>query len=302
MAAALAVLATACVPVPQPFRPPDDAPPNPLLEISDIAGVYVTPVQGTTVPMGRLLARAVAEALNDKDVPAFVSAPRRQRFLLAGQVDSTIKGSWVVRWRLLDPKEIVVAEHEERIEGPAWRWEYGDPALLRTIGIHVAEAFVKVARPEDPTLMPAPETPAVSVFVGPVEGAPGDGNASLRRAVRTALRLAKVPLSEVRDGAALLTARVEMGPARGGSQPIRIVWRLDDPAGVRIGEAAQANAVPQGSLDGPWGEVAGFAAEAAVEGILDLVAGATRGPASAPMGKPAEGASPQAPRPAAGPR
>lgn len=297
-AAALAVFVAVagCAPVPQPFRPADDAPANPLLEIADIPGIYVTAVEGTTAPMGRLLARAVADALNERDVPAYVNPPKTRRYLLAGRVDSAVEGTWVVRWRLLDPHDTVVAEHEELVDVPAWRWEYGDPRLLDTIGAHVAATLVKVARPEDPSLQPVPEPAALSVHVGPVEGAPGDGNTSLRRAVRASLGLAKVPLSDRKDGAAVLTAKVEVGAARNGTQPIRIIWRLDDADGARIGEAAQENGVPQGSLDGPWGEIAGYAADAAVEGILELIAAAGSGPVvPAP---PAPGLPPPPARPA----
>lgn len=277
-----ALALAACGPVPQPFRPETGAPPNPLLDLPDIPGIYVPPVEGTTLPMGKLLARSVAEALNDKDVPAYVNAPHTRRFLLVGRVapqpDGTVED---VRWRLLDPQDQVVAEHAERVEGPAWRWEYGDPKLLRSIGLGVAAAFAPVARPDDPTLN-AVDMPIFSVHVAPVEGAPGDGNASLRTAVRTLLVAEGLKVGDNPEAAsAVLRGRVEMGPARNGAQPVRIVWGLYDAAGAKIGEAAQANAVPDGSLNGTWGETAGYAAQAAMEGILELARAARRGPAKA---------------------
>ena len=43
------------------------------------------------------------------------------------------------------------------------------------------------------------------------------------------------------------------------------------PDGKTLGVIKQANEVEAGSLDGGWGETAGFAAEAAATGIYDLI-------------------------------
>jgi hypothetical protein len=43
------------------------------------------------------------------------------------------------------------------------------------------------------------------------------------------------------------------------------------PTGKVLGTVRQANDVPAGSLNEGWGQTAGFAAEAAAEGIFSLV-------------------------------
>jgi hypothetical protein len=44
-----------------------------------------------------------------------------------------------------------------------------------------------------------------------------------------------------------------------------------DPGGKQLGVVKQENAVPQGSLDGRWGDVANFVAAAAAPGILAII-------------------------------
>jgi hypothetical protein len=62
-----------------------------------------------------------------------------------------------------------------------------------------------------------------------------------------------------------------------------------DARGKEAGTITQENAVPHGRLDSKWGEIAGFAGEAAAEGIAQLIhsfaakpADAAAAPASGP--------------------
>ncbi len=269
---ALVLATAACGPLPQPFGREQGQAADTLLEIEDIPGVYVVAVEGTTAPMGRLLAEAAADALNDKDVPAYVNPPKIRRFVLEGRVEFEPGGvPRAVHWQLLDSGNSVVGEHAQPIPGPPWRWDYGDPKLLHEIGLGVARRFAAIAAPDEPN-RPVQAATAFPIYFAAVEGAPGDGNQSLQRALRTALTLEGVDLAESAERAsAVLSGNVDVGKASNGMQPVRIVWALTDTSGTRIGEATQANAVPAGRLDGPWREVAGFAAKAAVDGILSLI-------------------------------
>ena len=274
-------LLSACGRLPQPFAREEGAPGDAPPEIEEIPGVYVPVVRGTTEPMGRLLSEAVAEALNDKDVPAYVNPPRVLRFELTGQVEYEPDGApKSISWQLTDAMHREIGTHDELISGPLWRWEYGDPKLLHEIGLGVARRFAAQTLPVHSTPDVA-EDRDFAVRIAPVEGAPGDGNESLTRAMRTALRLQGVNLVENDPSSAVLEGKVDVGEARNGMQPVRIVWSLSDSEGKSIGEAAQANAVPAGSLDGVWGEIAGYAVSAAVDGILSLIDGARHKGASA---------------------
>jgi hypothetical protein len=59
---------------------------------------------------------------------------------------------------------------------------------------------------------------------------------------------------------------------------VTLTWRVLDASGSEAGTIAQENAVPHGRLAKPWREIAGFAAEAAAEGIAQLIQQVTSGP------------------------
>ena len=65
---------------------------------------------------------------------------------------------------------------------------------------------------------------------------------------------------------------IELGPDEEGRQKASIFWTLrriqDD---EELGVIDQANYVPSGSLDGPWGPIARDIARGAREGVLDLL-------------------------------
>jgi hypothetical protein len=111
-----------------------------------------------------------------------------------------------------------------------------------------------------------------AVVVLPVSGAPGSGNDDLTKAMRQILEEAGWPvLIKPRDDTLTISGRVKVGPARGKSQNVALAWTVKTPDGKTLGTVKQANDVPQGSLEGSWGDNALFAAQAAAGGIYDLV-------------------------------
>jgi hypothetical protein len=119
----------------------------------------------------------------------------------------------------------------------------------------------------------APQAEAVAI-VPPVTGAPGDGSQSLTAAMRRHLQSAGVKLVDSGGGANTYTVQgsVEMGQATDGQQPITIHWMVVDPKGERMDKAVvQRNKVAEGSLDGPWGQVADLAAGEAARSLARLI-------------------------------
>jgi hypothetical protein len=106
-----------------------------------------------------------------------------------------------------------------------------------------------------------------------MDTAPGDGGTSLPRALAAELQAAKLPVAErIDDSDILVFGDVALGPVEGGLQAVSITWSLvvasDD---RKLGEIAQQNLVPAGSLDGPWGPVADEIARAAATGLRELL-------------------------------
>ena len=114
--------------------------------------------------------------------------------------------------------------------------------------------------------------PNVAAIVPSVVGAPGDGSASLTRAIQSELTRNGVSLAD--QGAAeayRIEGKVVIGKVADGKQPIQIDWMVRDPQGKRLGTVSQKNDIPAGSLDGAWGQTADAAAAAAAQGIIKLL-------------------------------
>lgn len=129
--------------------------------------------------------------------------------------------------------------------------------------------------PEDgPDLVPDPPPVAwskPSFLIKAVEGAPGDGNLALMRAMKAALRKRDLTVTEdPRQAGFVIQGKVQVGPAINGRQQAKIVWAVNTAGGEEVGKAVQENAVTAGSLDGSWGRLAEIVSAAAVAGIREL--------------------------------
>ena len=130
-----------------------------------------------------------------------------------------------------------------------------------------------------PEIAPPPKSPPAKdavtiryVAVPMVKGAKGSGNAELTGAMRQVLRDAGWPVVEAAQAdAILIIGKVTMAKPESGNQNIKLTWTTQTPNGKKLGEIVQENTVSAGSLDKLWGENAGYAAEAAAEGIFKLI-------------------------------
>jgi len=70
--------------------------------------------------------------------------------------------------------------------------------------------------------------------------------------------------------AVFLTAQVSRARV-GADDQIKILWNLENSRGETLGQVEQENKVPQGQLDGAWGEDAFFATQGARDGVMQLL-------------------------------
>lgn len=146
--------------------------------------------------------------------------------------------------------------------------QYGDTAFAELARARLASL------PPEPFKKSAKQNPAspLAVNIVGVTGAPGDGNATLRDAIRKEHEERGVPLAEASAKIAhTIEATVSLGKPSDGKQLIAIDWTVKDPRGRKLGTVTQRNDVPEGSLDGPWGRTAHQAASAAAFGIIRLL-------------------------------
>lgn len=248
------------------------APLAPRVEVARITDVRVELVEGPALPMARLLSSAVAAGLIDNGVKTSIKDNEITRYILKGRAeanweDRRVPFVMLIYWTLVDLKGATVGTYTQGVRGARWKWEYGDPRIIRAVGNGAAKpiAAMIIEDVEEPLPVLLLGT---GILVDKVTGAPGDGNESLHEAITTALRQADVSITEdVRQANLILSGRVEIHTTVTGRDKVLIIWRVLTMDGFEIGRATQENTVPGGSLNGQWREQARNVASAALTGI-----------------------------------
>ena len=265
--------------------------------ITETTSLVVEPISGVSEAFNAALMEDIARAAQDHDIPLSTNADARSADRLRGRFDAqltrsqrldgiivwqleTVEGQLIDQFAVSAPMR-TFANWEQSLfdlENTDWR-----EAIAEATAIELAQ--VLDSRPL--TARRLQGIPGASAAMGPpvvipaITGAPGDGNLSLTRSVRALLDQQDVfvvdpgLLPDNFDAGAAYTLRgtVEMGEIEpNAGQPIAISWDLYAPDGSHLGNVAQQNVVQPGSLDGPWGEVAVYAATGAVDGIMTLLA------------------------------
>lgn len=271
--------------------------------------VTIAPVVGAPEAVGRQLSSQLASAAERQRVSIAKAAGDPSDYTLRGYMvaakeRSGVKLSYI--WDLTDTqgKRVNRFQGEEIVAGGDNKdpWASISPAVIQTIADKTATGLSSAiaglprggagggsapggsgAAEEASRVAGVPGTGAtgsigrpagVTAVIPAVVGAPGDGKTALADALRSELSRNGVSVAENAAGAYRIEGRVAVGQATSGKQPIQIDWQVKDPAGKRLGTVSQKNEIPQGSLDGAWGQTADAAAAAAAQGIVKLLPGA----------------------------
>jgi len=248
--------------------------PAAALSPPDSAGIYVLPGENAPAASAGAVAAAMATALQQADVPASAQSFNRESYRLQPVVTATsgADGQATIRivWELRNAAGKTVGSTSSGTVADAAAWQRGDDKLATALAAPAAPIVAKLiagdVAPPEGGLNPV-------VALRPVAGAPGDGDRSLTRAMSSALTRANLTLtaapSDKKDF--IVAGTVEVSPANGPQQQVKVTWVLMRPDGTEIGRVKQANAVPAGSLDGAWGDVAYAVAGAAAPGVRRLI-------------------------------
>ena len=234
IAFALLLFLAACQPVPRPFSDAASAPSVPALRPPDSAGIIVLPVAGAPDA-----AAALAKALQEADVPASTAGGNRGSYRLEASETATGQG-FALAWTLRDAKGGTVGSGSAAGASVAAAAQSAAPVIARAV---VGDAP-----------MPAADVPAL-ISVKAVSGAPGDGGTALTRAIDAALGSAGIEVGEGKTRFDL-SCLVAVAPPKDGQQVVSVRWVVALAEGRELGQVNQQNAVPAGSLDGAWGELA----------------------------------------------
>jgi hypothetical protein len=259
--------------VPQPFRSAGNVlPPAPGSRVEN--DVSLTGLVGLPPGDDRQLAAAIARACDPFDILFQTRLTERRTSLLEGaaSVTPSAAGRDVVldfNWR--HPDGTLGGHFEARRADPKSDGALDPETITALAGTAASQLALAmgVKAPGVPATHGAAAAEAPRLFIGLVSGAPGDGNVALAAAISAVLAGEGLALTPERKRAThSLTATVTTIKDHPGAQTVTIVWRVLDPAGKVLGEVAQTNAVPAGSLDTAWGDTAYDAASAAAEGLI----------------------------------
>jgi hypothetical protein len=218
----------------------------------------------------RQYADSLAAGLQAQEVPAFADKVRKNDWQLVASAEQR-GGKVVPTFRVLNPQ----GEDKGNTEGvpvPAAAWAAGSWATLDQTARDAApkiSALLTGIQHADPNSL---YNRIAKVQLLPVTGAPGDGNVSLTKQMKTHLA-ARGPV--VQDDAVgadfIVQGEVHMVPIPGNQQRVEIIWTVKTPAGDERGKVAQLNEIPAGSLDHYWADVAVVVASEAAGGVNDVI-------------------------------
>jgi hypothetical protein len=264
-----------CGDLPEPFLGNPGAtgrilaqPPTPRLVVPP-PGNALLPDAGS-----QTLAADLAKALQAQEVPAVAGDAGRTDWRLVATAAQ--RGATVVpEFAVVDPQ----GKDRGKIEGaavPTATWAAATPATLHQ---SAADAAPKIA-----ALLTGIETARemadpnslfnrrAKVMVADVTGAPGDGDDSLTRQMRTHLALLGPIVQPTAAGADFtVQGQVRAVPIAGHQQRIEIQWTIKNAVGNDLGKVVQLNEIPAGTLDHYWGDVAVVVATEASGGVNDVI-------------------------------
>ncbi len=252
------VAVAACGKLPRPFEPGAKDPNNPLLTLQDSPGVVVAPIYDAPPELAAPLADGLAEFLRAQDVPATAADILNSGNLLEGwyrQTDTPAgQTTVVIEWRLSDKTGAELLALESRVGMPTAALAKDPQPLIKRMTADVAPKVADAMIGERTAQIDAS---APSLAIGDITGAPGDGNAALRRAFSAVLHRTEITITKSPEGAmATLDSIVQVTPHSEKEDEVRLVWTIRDSEQKTVAVLKQDNRVRKGRLARRWGSMA----------------------------------------------
>lgn len=260
----------ACQPLPQPFQPEvKGRTASPLVRPIGETSLFIPPVAGLPAPQDAALSDALAEALAEREVPA----SDRARSVLSSVLTVSLERrgvDTVWRWSKIAPDNTAQEGGEQSLGIAPDRLAAGDPAVIKQAAVSMANAIS--AKLNEAVGNDFAEAAPAKLSLLECDGAPGDGNRSLRQALREILILAGIPPVPDKDSADYLIAcQVRVWSDTPDSERVAIEWALLTADGRRLGEVKQANRIPRGQLSQAWGNTAHIIAQGGWQGLSRII-------------------------------
>jgi hypothetical protein len=240
-----------------------------------VPALVIDAPQGLARELGTALRDRIVVEAQKRDLPALSEATVRA-WLLTGQAASVAASGKpdaaqsVISWRLIDSEGAERAQFSVSFAGSEASLS---EAGLQLLAEQTASALdAALMRPETQVAEQKVDSTSPIAWIDAIKGAPGDGNKALARALQGVLPLKGVRVAATKDKSEWrIEGRVKVVAHAKNQDVVTLIWRVLDAKGKEAGTITQENAVPRGRLAKPWAEIAGFAAEAAAEGIAQLL-------------------------------
>lgn len=284
------------------------------------AEIRVMQPLGTTRPMGKLIATSVAEQLERvgikstteplnvdvdllrKNAAQAGGANEQNIYVLSGNAEiiennPKVRYAVIIRWVLSDKAGQVIATHSQGVNGSIHEWDMGDQRLLTSLSQGIAATISEIVLAETRRTKPPVDPLARGVLMAGIAGLSPEDGLLLSKAMAKELLIADILVTEdPRQAVYAIGGLVEMAPTGPDNEMVRIIWRVGEINGKELGNAVQEKEVPQGSLAGHWGEVAGTISKAAAKGIARIMADFSKSPMpQKPVGGPPQITLPKVP-------
>jgi hypothetical protein len=264
-----------CGDLPQPFLGNPGAagrvlaqPPAPRLAVP-APGNALLPDAGS-----KALAGDLAKALQAQAVPAVAANPGRTDWRLVAT--ASVQGSTVLPTFTVEDPQGKDRGHTDGTPVSTAAWAAAGAATLQDSATAAAPKIASLLT--DIQTMQEMADPnslynrRAKVDVADVTGAPGDGDLSLTKQMRTHLALLGPAVLTTATGADFtVQGQVRAVPIPGNKQRIEIQWIIKNAKGQDLGRVIQLNEIPAGSLDHYWGDVAVVVATEASGGVNDVI-------------------------------
>jgi hypothetical protein len=249
-----------------------------LQEAAVVPAVVVEAPRGLDGEFGAVLRDKIVASAQARDVPA-LTEPTVRAWVLSARVARIFANDGnhgaageraVISWELFDEQGGKRAHFAVAFAGNEATLAASEIAALAKDT--AAQLDAALMRPATQVAEKPQASEQAVAWIGAIRGAPGDGNVALARSLAAILPMKGVRVDGAKANAQwLLEGRVRITKASPKEDLVTLTWRVLDAKGVEVGKIEQENAVPRGRLRKTWAEIAGFAAEAAAEGIAQLI-------------------------------
>lgn len=260
------VAIVACQPVPRPFES-DRKASNTLIQKPGFRGIRVLPIADAPPPTAEKLAYETANALLDRNVPAYVRGGNRHSLTLVGKVINREQNA-IIAWTLVEFDGTEVGRYNQLVEGTLMdRWVVADPDQLTALAARAAGPVSAMVRQDNSQQVKAPP-----IFIGDVKGTAGPKATQLQAALRRSLEKFGARIADTYSEEALVaTAYVSVNQLDEELGEVAIDWAIADPFGTEIGRIDQASAIASTVIEQDWGQLCRQAGIAAAAGIVELI-------------------------------